>query len=471
MGICFLWGGGISWADDAEVSQKLSLPPIFSNYMVLQRDRAVPFWGSTLPGDEVRVEFEGQVKTTVADHEGKWRINLDPLSVNRKGQTVTIYSMRLGDQVSFSDVLVGDVWFCSGQSNMDFPMSKTEDAATAIAAANYPLIRLFTTPRQVSGKAVEIRTASWEICSPETVGGFSGVGYYFGRKLFRDLNVPIGLFKSAWGGTRIEPWIPPCGYATIESLSELHRVALAPPPLEPLDKHTLQTPSVLFNGMVAGHIPYAIRGAIWYQGESNRYDGRNYIEKTQALLNGWYELWGYEFPFYFVQIAPYKYWDKQPKRLPAFWEIQSRVNEEIPKTGMAIISDAATLDDIHPPNKEVPGIRLALLAEADTYGMDVVSQGPIFKTLEKTKSGLNVIFDSASGLTTRDGKAPDWFEIAGKDGVFKSAIAEISGSAVLLRAEGVSTPVAVRLAWDEQATPNLINGAGLPTSAFQAEEL
>jgi hypothetical protein len=447
------------------------LPSIFSDHMVLQRERPVPVWGSAEAGSNVTVEFAGQVKTATADDDGKWRVDLDPMPASSKPQILTVSCNRQSEIINrkFSDVLVGEVWYCSGQSNMDFPIKKTENAAAVMAAADYPLIRLLNTPRQIAGEPTDILSAQWEVCSPETVGSCSGVAYYFGLKIFQDLNVPVGLFKSAWGGTRIEPWIPACGYATEESLAKHYQIALNASEMDLTAKGAIKIPSVLHNGMVAGHIPYAIRGVIWYQGESNRFDRENYIAKTRALLNGWYELWGYEFPFLFVQIAPFEYWHNKPKNLPGFWEIQTEISRTVSNTWMTVVNDAATLDDIHPPNKEVPGSRLALLAEANVYGMDVDCFGPVFQSLEKNDDRLTVQFDYSEGLTTRDGEAPDWFEIAGTNGVFCSATAAISNGAVVLYAADVADPVSIRFAWDELAMPNLMNGAGLPTSAFRAD--
>lgn len=448
------------------LAAELSLPSVFSDHMVLQRERAVPVWGKADPGTKVTVSFAGQTKTATADTEGKWRVDIEKLSASAESRTLTV---RAGDkQIVFQDVLVGEVWLCSGQSNMKFVMCKTVDATTAIAAANYPQIRLFNTPQVPVAKPKETIDAKWEVCTPETITNFSGVAYYFGRKLHKDLNVPVGLLESAWGGTRIEPWTPPCGFEGINTLSDIREQAQK---LTSLPKVTQGNPSALYNGMIYAHIPFAIRGAIWYQGEANRRDGMLYVDKTQALLNGWRKLWGYDFPFYFVQIAPYQYGDDSPDILPAFWEAEAAIVKTIPKTGMAVIYDYATTNDIHPPNKEIPGTRLALIAEANDYGMKIVSTGPVFQTLEKQGGKLKVIFSSAAGLATRDGKAPDWFEVAGKDGVFKKAEAKIDGAAVVVQSGEVSEPVAVRFAWHKLAMPNLVNGAGLPAAAFRAGDL
>jgi len=489
---------------------QLVLPTVFSDHMVLQRDQTVPVWGTSEPGDTVTVEFAGQKKTTKADSDGKWSLELAPMSASAEPQTLTV-SSRLAPSVSRTNVLVGEVWLCSGQSNMQWSMDRTENGAAAIAAATHPHIRLYNTPRVPSASPNATIDAKWTPCNPGTAKGFSAVAYYFGRKLNQDLGVPVGLLLSAWGGTRIEPWTPPCGFEGIKSLADIHRQVQSTLPSSPAYKKALgayvgkiaewtqtaeqalesesyldappafpsslilggshQTPTKLYNGMIHAHVPYAIRGAIWYQGESNHTEGMLYRDKTEALLNGWRKLWGYDFPYYFVQIAPFQYGQEDPTIMARFWEAQAEIVKTVPNTGMAVVSDYTTLNDIHPPNKLIPGTRLALLAEANTYGMDVVSTGPVFSSLELLGDKLKVVFDSAEGLTTRDGKAPDWFEIAGEEREFKKASAEISGNAVILSSEEVAKPLAVRFAWHKLATPNLANGAGLPAVTFRAGEL
>jgi len=452
---------------------ELSLPTVFSDHMVVQRERPVPVWGAAQAGSEITVEFAGQKKRTIADDENRWHLTLDPMAAVTDPLEMQI-SSRLQSEISnlkFSNVLIGDVWLCSGQSNMQWFMARSQNGEAAIAAAEHPMIRLYNTPLVFAREPQERINGSWKPCTPETVKNFSAVAYYFGRKLSQELNVPIGLLQSAWGGTRIEPWTPPCGFEGIDSLADIRRQIDPMPALDGDPKQERQFPTAIYNGMIHAHIPFAIRGAIWYQGESNHTEGILYVDKTKALLNGWHRLWGYEFPFYFVQIAPFQYGNEAPEKLAEFWEAQSEIVKQIPNTGMAVVSDATTLNNIHPPNKEVPGTRLALLALNKTYGKELVSSGPVFKSLEKEPSGhrLIVAFDAAEGLTTRDGKAPDWFEVAGADGAYKPADAEIKDRSVILSSPEVKNPVAMRFAWHKLAIPNLMNGAGLPASAFRAE--
>ncbi len=491
------------------VAADLSLPTIFTDHMVLQRQQPVPVWGKASSGALVKVEFAGQQLSDTADKEGSWRVDLSPLKASKQSRALVVSSGD--DKVVINDVLVGEVWLCSGQSNMEWPMHGSENAAAEIAAANYPAIRLYKTPLIPSVKPMERINSKWQVCSPDTVRSFSAVSYFFGRKIHNDLDVPVGLLLSAWGGTRIEPWTPACGFEGIDSLSDINNMVQKTLPgcpeykksyseyLKQLDQwqkdaaiaiqnneyvpdHPVlardvvlggdqQTATKLYNGMLYAHVPFAIKGAIWYQGESNHGEGLLYVDKTRALLNGWHKVWGYDFPYYFVQIAPYQYGQEDPEILAEFWEAQARIVETIPNTGMAVVSDYTTLNNIHPPNKVVPGERLALLAEADTYGMDVISTGPVFKKLEKQTGALKIYFDAAEGLTTRDGKSPDWFEVAGRDRVFKKADAVIDGNAVILTSKEVSEPLAMRFAWHKLATPNLVNKAGIPAAAFRAGKL
>ncbi len=469
--LCFLLS--VAFFSTPCLSAELFVPSVFSDHMVLQREQPVPVWGKADPGAVITVEFAGQTKTATAGADGKWRVDLEPLTASAESRVLKV-SANLKSEIinlQFSDVLVGEVWLCSGQSNMEMAMTSTENAAAVIAAANHPLLRLYKTPRWTANKPQELIKSQWSTCTPATIKAFSGTAYYFGRKLQQDLNIPVGLLLSSWGGTHIEPWTPPCGFESVDKFASILSRIPNLPETAPEEPRAKQTPTALYNGMIHAHIPFAIRGAIWYQGESNHTDGMLYVDKTRALLNGWRKLWGYDFPFYFVQIAPYHYHNEDPSILPVFWEAQTEIAKTIPKTAMAVITDYATTNNIHPRNKEIPGSRLALIAEKNTYGMNVVCSGPVFKTMEKQNGALKITFDSAEGLTTRDGKDPDWFEIAGKDGGFKPAAAKIDGVSIILSSPEVSEPVAMRFAWHKLAMPNLVNSAGIPASSFRAGEM
>lgn len=490
---------------------EVSLPSIFGDHMVLQRDASLPIWGWADPGELVTVTLEGVAPvTTTATAQGEWRANLPP---QRAGGPFTL-TVKADNTISFQDVLIGEVWLCSGQSNMEWPVAASQNfEAEAAQADSYPLIRHIQVPKVPAGRPAEDLEGQWLVTSRDTVGGFTAVGYFFGRELHRDLQVPIGLINSSWGGTAIEPWIPPVGFARVDSLKDLSdRVQLADPTsqahkqtlaayldqlrawitqteralaesihpiappafpevLRPLDTHT--TPTGLYNGMIAPLVPFAIRGAIWYQGESNHGEGMIYAEKMRALIEGWREVWGQpEMPFYYVQIAPFGYGDEDPTILPTFWEVQTAALS-IPHTGMAVINDIADLDDIHPKNKQDVGRRLALLALRDTYGRtDLVAEGPTYRSMEVEGDSIRVAFDNVgSGLISRDGQPLSWFEIGNGEMGFVPANAVIDGDTVLVSAPGVTSPTAVRFAWHKLAVPNLANAEGLPARPFRAGEL
>ncbi len=481
--------------------------------MVLQQEKPMAVWGWAEPGETVTVQLASEKATAKANEKGEWQLKLPSMEAGGP-YTMTVSG---SSTVEFDDVMVGEVWLCSGQSNMEMGIGRVNNAQEEIAAANYPKIRLLMVPNRWTPQAQEdIAPASWKVCSPKTIAeggwdGFSAAGYFFGRDLYKKLDVPIGLIEADWGGTRIEPWTPPEGFAAVSSLRhEYEEVELADPatalhrqrmgqfldkmgewldsarqamqqdqivpvmpayPEELRPVHDLQQATALYNGMIHPLCPFTIRGAIWYQGESNYGTGRLYTQHMKALVRGWRELWGEgNFPFYFVQIAPFNY-GGDPEVMGEFWEAQAAAAEEIPDCGMAVINDIGNVKDIHPKNKQEVGRRLALLALAKTYGeSSLVCSGPTFKSMETDGDKLRVTFDDANGgLKSRDGKPLDWFEIIDRDeGGFVKADAEIDGDSVLLSSPEVEHPVAMRFAWSMLAEPNLENGAGLPASAFRA---
>jgi sialate O-acetylesterase len=481
----------------------LSLPRVFSENMVLQRDIPVKVWGWAEPGQDVEVSFAGQKKTAKADQGGKWMVTLDPLKASAEPAELTVAAG--GQRMSIKNVLVGEVWICSGQSNMEFTMGGTHNAKDAISAANYPLIRHFKVRLVTHSKPQKDLQGEWTVCSPATAGNFTAVGYHFGLQLLKKLNVPIGLLNTSWGGTRIEPWTDPEGFAVsprlkdisdmvanadqvyrqgiaarldqIESWTKQSRAALqnqtelpafpGAVPEHPLNKP--DRPTAIYNAMVAPLVPFGIRGAIWYQGESNNGEGMLYCEKMKALLSSWRRLWDEgDFPFLYVQLAPYRY--NNPQALPGIWEAQTAALA-IPNTGMAVITDIGNVADIHPRNKEEVGRRLALWALAKTYGLtDLEYSGPLYKGMKADGSKVILSFDHADGLKSLDGKPLTWFTIAGQDKQFTKAQAEIVGNTVVVSSDAVSTPAAVRFGWDETAEPNFGNSAGLPASPFRTDK-
>jgi len=494
---------------------EVRLPKVFGGHMVLQQDRPLPVWGWAQPGEAVTVQFRQERRETKANDRGEWRVDL---SAVKAGGPFAV-TVTGANTVTLDDVMVGEVWVCSGQSNMELGVKACLDADAEIAAADYPGIRLFMVPKKFSAVPESDVDAEWKVCTPTTIaeggwGGFSAAAYYFGRELHKTLGVPVGLIDSSWGGTLIEPWTPPEGFAAVPALADLYqRVLLADPrstehkerltqtvtaledwiaaarkamgdeqlvpalpayPGELLPPANHQVSAVLYNAMIHPLLPFAIRGAIWYQGESNHNNGMLYTEKMKALLGGWRQVWNTgELPFYYVQIAPYLYGNENPRILTEFWEAQAAALA-IPNTGMAVIHDVGDLNDIHPKNKQEVGRRLALLALAKTYGKtDLVCSGPAYKSLATEGSKLRVTFDNVGGgLTARDGKPLDWFEIIDADeGGFVKAQAEVDGPSLLLSAPEVKRPVAVRFAWDKTAAPNLMNKEGLPAVPFRAGDV
>lgn len=502
----------VSLAFPALAQGDVKLPHVFGEHMVLQRQRPIKIWGTASPAAQVHVTFDGEKVSATAGADGKWQVSL---KAHEAGGPFEL-TIAEGDQppaIHFKDILVGEVWICSGQSNMQWTVRQSDNPDQEIAAANHPQIRHLGVARQQAALPQDDFQATWAVCSPETAGDFTAVGYYFGRTLHQELKIPIGLINSSWGGTRVEPWTPPVGFAGVEALAEIDlavrqqmpgtpehrqlltahleateawltsaRQALAdsslpspspayPPQLTVPDSH--QSPTKLYNAMIHPLVGLPLRGAIWYQGESNHTEGMLYFDKKRALIEGWRKLWKQDdFPFYFVQIAPFQYGNEDPEILARFWEAQNQVTE-IPQTGMVVISDIGNLQDIHPKNKQDVGRRLAELALKNDYGkQDVVAGPPRFEKLEIQDGSLRVHFsNTGKGLKTRDGKAPDHFEVVGADGKFYPAEATIDGDAVVLTSPEVKQPVALRFAWHKLAEPNLVNSAGHPAPAFRAGEV
>lgn len=506
---------------------EVRLPGVIGSSMVVQRDRAVPIWGWADAGEQVTLvlrdssEAVEQVRTR-ADRDGNWQIELAPRPAGGP------YSLTINEQ-ELTGVMFGEVWLCSGQSNMEWPVMAADAAQMEIAAAYYPDIRLFHVPKVPAGSPLPDTAAHWQASSPETIATFSAVCYYFGRELHSELDVPVGLIAAAWGGTRIEPWTPPAGFRAVDGLGELADYAVAadasyrqqlPATLQALEDwlaatraalnsggavlpmpesaHPLaneEQPTALYNGMIHPLVPYAIRGALWYQGEANVGDGMRYRDKMEALIGGWREVWAQgDFPFFYAQLAPFgytyrsmlasrlgvevspEYWralagsfgyELNPYRLPEIWEAQAAALS-IPNTGMAVTNDIGNVGDIHPTNKQEVGRRLSLWALARTYGQSGLTHaGPSYRSMEVRDGAIVLRFDDADGFRTRDGEAPTWFEIAGDDGQYVQASAVIEGDTVVVSSAAVSAPASVRFAWHTGAEPNLENGAGLPAGAFR----
>jgi sialate O-acetylesterase len=490
---------------------EVRLPKVFSSHMVLQQEKPLVVWGWAEPNEKITVELATGSQQVQANERGEWRLVLPAMKAGGP-YTLTVTG---SSTVRFEDVMVGEVWLCSGQSNMEMGIGMCLDAQNEIAAADYPGIRLLMVTKSWKPEPQKDIEGTWKVCSPKTVaeggwGGFSACAYYFGRELHKKLGVAVGLIDSSWGGTRIEPWTPPEGFAAVPALKREYELvqlgdprtvahqqrleqflqeterwqaaarqaltarALVPPmptyPAELLPPRDVQHATSLYNGMIHPVQPFALRGAIWYQGESNATEGMLYAERMKALIAGWRQMWGEgDFPFYFVQIAPYTY-GFNAEVIGEFWEAQTAA-EAIPNTGMAVITDIGDLKDIHPKNKQEVGRRLALWALAKTYGQaTLVYSGPTFKAMAIEGDRLRLSFDNVGGgLASRDGKPLSWFEVIDADeGGFVPAEARIDGSAVVLSAPTVKHPVAMRFAWSMLAEPNLMNAEGLPAGAFRA---
>jgi sialate O-acetylesterase len=451
-------------------SAEVRVPSVIGSHMVLQRDEAVPIWGWAEAGEAVTVEFHGKKVSAKADKDGRWEVKLPASKANSKGAKLTI---KGSNEIVLEDVLVGEVWLCSGQSNMEWTVSRSSNAKEEIANGKHPLIRHIKVPHKLSLKPEkDVPTSGWQVCAPNTVANFTAVGYYFGRHLMNELDVPVGLLGSNWGGTRIEPWTPAEGFKAVPALKESHADKLKQ---FASGKTGRGTPTHMYNAMISPLIPYGIRGAIWYQGESNNGDGNLYHEKMKALIAGWRSVWNKpDLSFYYVQLAPFKY-RGDPKRLPGIWQAQLDTLK-VPNTGMAVTTDITTLGNIHPPNKQDVGKRLALWALAKNYGQDkLVYSGPIFEKANHSdgdkKKSITVHFKKLGGqghgLKTTDNKKPTHFEVAGKDGVWHPAEAIIVyGDHLIVKSEMVEEPLNVRFGWNQLATPNLVNREGLPASPF-----
>ena len=514
-------GGGFGLTARAEVR----LPKVLASHMVLQREQPLPVWGWANPGETVTVQLDKVTRTAKANARGEWKTVLPA----RPAGGPFVLTVNGSSVVKCEDVMVGEVWLCSGQSNIEMGIGMGRDAAKEIAAADYPGIRLLMVPNRWTPEPQSDMDGTWKVCLPKTVaedgwGGFSAGAYYFGRELHKRLGVAVGLIDATWGGTCIQTWTPPEGFAAVPTLKGEYDVvqmgdprtaahkqrlgqtleaysqwltaarqameagALVPAvpayPGELLPPHDVQNATALYNGMIHPLCPFALRGAIWYQGESNSSDGMLYAERTKALVDGWRTVWnvrdakaiadGTAFPFYFVQIAPYNYGNPRPQFIGEFWEAQAAAQQAVPGTGMIVINDIGNVSDIHPQNKQDVGQRLARWALAKTYGVaNVAYSGPVFKAMRVEGDRLRLTFAHAErGLVSRDGKPLTWFEVIDADeGGFVKAVAVIDGATVVLSAPGVKHPVAMRFAWHMLAEPNLMNGDGLPAGAFRAGTL
>ncbi|HBC89696.1 MAG TPA: sialate O-acetylesterase [Lentisphaeria bacterium] len=500
---------------------------LFSDNLVLQRDVPVPVWGTADAGEKVTVKIGETEASAVADEKGKWMVKLPAMKMNSVPQEMMIAGKN---PITLKNVLIGDVWICSGQSNMEMALGGC-NAKEDVDSANFPNIRRIKFDHRTAYQPENDVPRKWDVCTPQSAPGFTAVGFYFARKVQKETGVPIGLIDNNWGGTRIEPWIAPCGFEMEKSLlgmsDELKKVeqsyradlaksldsfekwipearkALASntavpaqPPMPGNPKSS--SPSAIYNGQICPIVPFAIKGALWYQGESNGGEGDEYYAKTRALIGGWRKIFEVgDFPFYFVQLANFQ----QPNDNPQGGDGWARLRMaqlkslQIPNTGMAVaieLADANNPGDIHPKNKFDVGERLALWALAKDYGKkDLVYSGPLYKSMKVEDNKIRLEFDSVgSGLMVgkKEGRKPTVedkdgklkrFAIAGEDKkwVWADAVIEPSTSSgqaantVVVSSPEVPKPVAVRYAFTmNPAGCNLYNKEGLPASPFRTDD-
>lgn len=448
----------------AKATAAVSLPAIFGDHMVLQQKSEVTIWGWGNPSEEVTLtgSWDQKAVKTKTSNLARWSLKLQTPAAGGP------YTIQVKGQNSFTiqDVLIGEVWLCSGQSNMAWTTAAgVDNSAPEIPKANYPAIRFFTvTKKSADGPQLDL-DGQWVVCSPETMPGFSAVGYFFGQKVHETLQQPVGLINSSWGGTPAEAWTNPQSVTGDPVLAAAAKKLLEVP-------YGPHQPGRIYHAMIAPLIPFKLAGVLWYQGENNVATAPTYELLLPALIRNWRREWDQEFPFYFVQIAPYKYGKFDiPHAGAVLRDSQRKAMRATPNTGMVVISDVGNTQDIHPRNKIDVGRRLANWALAQTYGKkDLVFSGPLYRDMQVQGSKIRLHFDHAAPGLMAKGQELTLFEIAGEDRQFVPAQARISGNSVVVSAKSVKKPVAVRYAWSNMAEGNLFNKAGLPASTFRTDD-
>jgi sialate O-acetylesterase len=491
----------------ATAAADVKLPALIGDNMVLQQGRQVAIWGTADAGEQVTVSLGEQKGTATTDSNGQWKAALGPL---KKGGPFEM-TVAGKNTITLHNILVGEVWVCSGQSNMEFALwnhgvfGGAKNAEQEVAAANYPLLRLFIVKKAVAGKPQTDVQGQWVVASPATAGSFSAVGYFFGRDLHRTMKFPVGMIDSSWGGTEAEAWISAEAVDADPDLKVVadswrQRIADFPHVLEQYEqklgewekaaeeaeasgKVSLPFPDApkdprshphrdagLWNAMIAPLTPYAIAGVIWYQGESNAEFAYQYRKVLSTMIQQWRNSWGEgDFPFLFVQLAGFSAGGKNPDNWAVLRESQDKTLA-LPKTGMAVAIDIGESHDIHPKNKQEVGRRLALAAEGIAYGRKIEYMGPIFKSLHADKGTLRLRFTHMGGGLVVRGPRLVGFEIAGEDQQFSPAEAKVEGNEVVLSSPHVLKPVAARYGWPNDPKCNLYNKVGLPAPPFRSDD-
>jgi sialate O-acetylesterase len=469
---------------------EVKLPALFCSHMVVQRDRPVRVWGWADRGEAVTVSFRGNTVTVQSDQLGRWEADLPPGAAGGP----FLLTVQGTNTITLDDVMAGDVWVASGQSNMEFPMTSLDDSARQIAAASCPGVRLFRVEHKASEYPLgDVQAAPWSLCTPATVADFSAVAYFFASDIAAREHVTVGVVESNWGGTLAESWtsldtlsadagLMPVFAARAhmmdtqearmrqEKFDEDDKAAGHPPPQRPWNPlPQMWEPAALYNGMIAPLTRFAIRGVIWYQGESNSSLDRAplYARLFPAMIQGWRQEWGEgDFPFLFTQISNFR--SSPLEDWPTIRDAQ-RQTLSVANTAMAVTIDVGNPEDVHPKDKATVGHRLALAARAVAYGEQVEYEGPLFRQATTDGQAMRVWFDHAAGLRARGAKV-DGFEVAGEDGRFVTADARVEGETVLVSSPAVTAPRKVRYDWANSPNGNLFNADGLPMSPFRSQQ-
>ncbi len=474
----------------------------FTDHTVLQRNLPVPVWGQGTAGEKITVTFHDQRLQTTAAADGRWSVNLSPMPAEARGAELSVVGQNA---IVLHDVVVGEVWLASGQSNMEWPLNLARNGKEEVASATFPLIRhLRIEHSPADSPATTAKTSGWQPATPETAGSFTAVGYFFAKALAAKLKVPVGIIHSSWGGTPIESWIAepilrttkawprfnaewqaalkvfPEKQAAHPALDAAWRKAdeasrtrgklnRLPWPHPPVGPGTAYAPGGLFNGMIAPLVPYAIRGTIWYQGESNVGRAGEYAELFPAMIRDWRKTWGEgDFPFLYVQLPNYADGNADGRNWAELREAQNAALK-LPAVGVAVTIDVGEAGNLHPTNKQPVGERLAAAAEAGVYQLPVEGSGPTFESATREGHAMRVNFTHAKNSFTRQNSVPG-FELAGADRIFHAANASIEGETIIVSSAKVPEPIAVRYAWSNSPDVSLYNGAQLPAAPFRSDD-
>ena len=439
----------------------ISLPAIFSNHMVLQQNAKVKIWGWSDPAEKITIKASWDTTTYIIKATGmaKWETMI---TTPKAGGIFTITVNGSANSIVIEDILIGEVWLASGQSNMEMNINWGMKYDDEVKAADNNEIRFFHIPKTTAAFPLDDTKAKWVICTPETMKSFSTAAYFFGKKINAQMKVPVGLISACWGGTPAETWTP----EDVVISDKILNAAAAK--LKTVDWWPI-VPGAAYNAMIAPLINYPIAGAIWYQGESNTGTASTYQQLFTTMISTWRKKWNNEFPFYFVQIAPYTYGENNICAL--LREAQTK-STTLTKTGMVITSDLVdNINDIHPKLKKEVGERLANYALADHYGQTGIAyKSPAFKTMQVEKNKIRIIFSDAEKGLLLKGKIATDFYIAGTDKKFLPALVKIDGGTVVLWNKDVPIPVAVRFGFSNTAMPNLFSTDGLPVNLFRTDD-